>query len=200
MAPVNSKAVPCVYLASSVCRSLQCLISHLTQGGKGGLLFRLTCSVVLCGGRSTANKHRWHVWGLLAVSGPHWDCPRSAHSVCFPSLHYSGFRLFCKVWALGCVHFPGLSLSGSGSQVLHKGADSVRPAFCSFRVGAAQETRCLASALSSGAVRLITSLSQLLGFQEHPSPVCCMSLLGSLFLAATLPADVNCPESQEVFG
>ena len=27
--------------------------------------------------------------------------------------------------ALGCVHFPGLRYSGSGSQVLHKGAHSV---------------------------------------------------------------------------
>ena len=31
--------------------------------------------------------------------------------------------------ALGCIHFPGLSCSGSGSQVLHKSADLVGPAF-----------------------------------------------------------------------
>jgi len=35
-------------------------------------------------------------------------------------------------WALGCRHFPGLSRSGSGSRVLHKGTDSVRPAFCAL--------------------------------------------------------------------
>ena len=35
-------------------------------------------------------------------------------------------------WALGCVHFPGLSRSGSGSRVLHEGADSVGPAFCAL--------------------------------------------------------------------
>ena len=35
-------------------------------------------------------------------------------------------------WALGCVHFPGLSRSGSGSWVLHKGTDSVGPAFCAL--------------------------------------------------------------------
>ena len=40
VAPVPSEAVPFVYLAS-VCRSLQCLISTLTQAGGGGLLFRL---------------------------------------------------------------------------------------------------------------------------------------------------------------
>ena len=37
-------------LASSVCKFLQCLNSILTQGCKGGHLFRLTCSVVLWGG------------------------------------------------------------------------------------------------------------------------------------------------------
>ena len=35
-------------------------------------------------------------------------------------------------WALGCVHFPGLSRSGWGSRVLHKGTDSVGPAFCAL--------------------------------------------------------------------
>ena len=72
-------------LASSVCKYLQCLISTLTQGGEGGLLFRPTCSVLLWDGRNTANKYYWHVWGVLAVSQPHWVCPCSWHG-CFPSL------------------------------------------------------------------------------------------------------------------
>ena len=38
----------------------------------------------------------------------------------------------CLRQALGCVHFPGLSHSGSGSQVLHKGTDSVGPTFCAL--------------------------------------------------------------------
>ena len=38
----------------------------------------------------------------------------------------------CLRQALGCMHFPGLSHSGSGSQVLHKGPDSVGPAFCAL--------------------------------------------------------------------
>ena len=38
-------------LASSVCKSLKCLISALAQGGECGRLFRLTCSIVLWGGR-----------------------------------------------------------------------------------------------------------------------------------------------------
>jgi len=43
----TSRAVPSsvFILASSVCKSLRCLISALAQGGEGGHLFRLTCSV-----------------------------------------------------------------------------------------------------------------------------------------------------------
>ena len=52
---VTSKAVPSV-LASSVFWSLQCLISVLTQGSGGGHFFRLTCPVMLWGGRDAANK------------------------------------------------------------------------------------------------------------------------------------------------
>ena len=79
-------------LASSVCRSLQCLISALTQGAEGGHLFRSTCSVVLWGGRNTASKC---LQGVLVVSRPHRVCPRSQR-VCFPSLHCSGSRLLCR--------------------------------------------------------------------------------------------------------
>ena len=82
-------------LAPSVCKSVQALISILTQGGEGGHLFRLTFSIVLWEGRNTANKYYWHVWGVLAVSGPHWVCPHS-WCVCFPSLHCSGSRLLCR--------------------------------------------------------------------------------------------------------
>ena len=35
-------------------------------------------------------------------------------------------------WALGCMHFPSLSHSGSGSRVLHKGAYLVGPVFCAL--------------------------------------------------------------------
>ena len=80
---------------SFLCKLLQCLISVLTQGGKGGHLFRLTCSVVLWGGRNTANKYHLRVWGVLTVSVSHWICLHSQR-LCFPSLHYSGSRLLCR--------------------------------------------------------------------------------------------------------
>ena len=50
-------------LASSVCKSLQCLISALTQGDEGDYLIRVTCSVVLWGGRDTASKYHRHCTG-----------------------------------------------------------------------------------------------------------------------------------------
>ena len=38
----------------------------------------------------------------------------------------------CLKWVLGCVHFLGLSHSGSGFCILHKGTYSVGPAFCAL--------------------------------------------------------------------
>ena len=120
-----------LFILTSVCKSLQCLMSALTQGGEGGHLVRLTCSVMLWGGRDTTNKYHWLVWGVLAVFLQHRVCPHS-WCVCFLSLHCSGFRLLCRERFLGCVYFPGLSCSGSNSRVLHKGAHSVGSVFCSL--------------------------------------------------------------------
>ena len=104
--------------------------------------------------------------------------------VVFPGLHCLGFRLLC--WglseaALGCVHFSDLCCSGSGSRVLHKGTDSVGPAFCASQAQAAQATKCLASAHSPGEVHLITFLVPAAWFPgcAAASQVCRVSLLGS---------------------
>ena len=59
-----------------------------------------------------------------------------AHGVCaFPV--YTAQALGCSArnclrWALDCLHFAGLSRSGSHTQVFLKGADSVGPAFCAL--------------------------------------------------------------------
>ena len=124
------KQLPLCILASSICCSLQSLISVLTQGGEGGHLLRLTCSVVLWGGRNTANKYHWHVWGLLAVYGPHWVFPSFRKCVLPRStvLRLQGaLQGYCPKWGLHFMQFPGLS--HSGSPVLRKGPDSVRCAF-----------------------------------------------------------------------
>ena len=159
-------------LASSVCKSLQYLISALTQGVEGGHLFRLTCSVVLWGGRNTANKYHWCVWGVLAVYGPHWVCP-SSWSMCFPGLH---------VQAPGS---PAGVLSKSGS-VFHELPRSKLLRFgflgtpqrhrlgwaytsCPSQVQAAQETRCLASGLTQvGRASYSTTQSLPLSFLGVP--------------------------------
>ena len=53
-----------------------------------------------------------------------------AHGMCaFPV--YTAQALRCSA-ELRCVHFPGLSCSGSGSWVLHKGTDLVGPVFCAL--------------------------------------------------------------------
>ena len=125
---VTSKGVPSVVLASCVSWPLQCLISTLTQGGDGGYIFRLTCSVVKWGGRNAANNNTGVCSQCLGHTG---FVP--THGVCaFPV--YTAQDLGCSAGnclrpALDCMHFPGLSCSGSGTRVLLKGADSVGPAF-----------------------------------------------------------------------
>ena len=155
-------------------------------------------------GRNTANKYHWHVWGVLAVSPPHWVC-HCSWRVCFPSLHYSGSRLLCRE----------LSEAGPWLHVLPRSKPlrfrfSGIPQRCRFvwacvlfpsQVWAAQVIRCLGSTVtSSWGLHLIASpIPQFSGCTTSaPSQVCRVSLLGSWSLAATLPADVNHPESQEV--
>ena len=125
--PVASKAVPSV-ITSFVCWSHQCLVSALTQRGRWRTLFfffRLTCSVVLWGGREGCCKQI-----ILA-------CARSAsatlglppiHGVCSLPAH-AAQALGCSagnhLWsALGCLPLPGPSRSGSGTRVVLRGTDS----------------------------------------------------------------------------
>ena len=101
--------------------------------------------------------------------------------------------------------FPGLSCSGSDSQVYpqrHRlGWVCI---LCPPQVRAAQVTRCLASAVTTrcGGVHLIASpvpAAQFSGcIMGMPSHMCRVSLLGSSSLAATLTVDISHPESQEV--
>ena len=98
--------------------------------GRGGLLFRFACSVVLWGGRDAADKCHWPVWGALTVFQPHWVWPRSWCVLSLSILLSS--RLLYREWALSCVHSPGPSHSDSGFRAFHKSTDSVGPAFCTF--------------------------------------------------------------------
>ena len=134
--PVASKAVPSV-IASSVCWSLQCLVSTLTQRRWWRTLFfffffRLTCLVALWGGREGCCKQ---ITLACARSASATLCLPPIHSVCSLPAH-TAQALGCSgnhPWlALGCLHFPGPSRSGSGTRVVPRGADSVGPAFCAL--------------------------------------------------------------------
>ena len=138
-----------LYILASVCKSLYCLISALTQGGSGGHFLRLTCSVVLWGGRDAAKKKQWRV---LAVSRPHWVCRRS-RCLRFPCLQCLGSRLLCQ----------GVSEAGPGLYALPRSKPlrfrysgspqrcrlSWACVLCSPRVRAAQVTRCLPNVVAA---------------------------------------------------
>ena len=164
-------------LASSVCKSLQCIISALTEGGKGGHLFRFTCSVLLWGGRNTVNKYYWHVWGVLTEYGPYWICPQLMQCVLSRS---TLLRL-------------RVALQGELSKV--------GPVF--FALPRSEQLRQPSGkyAVPGGLCILITPLVPATWFPRStmraPSQVCCVTPLGSRFLAVTLLADVNCEGSQE---
>ena len=169
------KRFPLFILASSVCRSLQCLISALTQGGEGGLLFRLTCSVVLWGGRNTANKYHWRVWGVLAVSGPYWVVP--ANSVC-AFLVYTTQAPGCSAGGLSkggpglrvCPRSKPLRFRFSGTPQRHRLGWAY--VLCPSQARAAQVTRCFVNALSPGRGCILSPPpSQPLG----SSQACCVS-------------------------
>ena len=180
-------------MVPSVCFGFFCLLVssvsnfHPDSRGEGGHLSRLTCSVVLWGGRSTANKYHWLVWGVLAVSRCTGSAP--AHGVwAFPV--YTAQAPGCSAGQLSEAG-PGLHalprskplrFRFSGSPQWHR--LSWACVLCPSRVRAAQATRCFASALSPGrAVRLITSPVQATRFPEYAagalSQVCRLSPLGS---------------------
>ena len=78
-----------------------------------------------CGEGGTLQKYITDVCGECLQRLSHTGfAPAHAHVLSQPGN--------CLRRALGWEHFPGLSHSGLGSQVLHKGADSVGPAFCAL--------------------------------------------------------------------
>ena len=119
-------------LASSVCKSLQYLTQALTQGGEGCHLFRLVCSgavgreehckqICVCGKSA-------HSLGHTGFAPAH-TCVLSRSTLLRLQVALQGN---CLKWALGFVHFPGLSRLGSGSQVLHKSTDLLGPVVCAL--------------------------------------------------------------------
>ena len=159
---VTSRAVlsSLFIFASSVCKSLWCLTSTLTQGGEGSHLFRFTCSVVLWGGRNTGNKYHWHVWGVPSVYGPHWVCPSSQ------------WRVLSRSTLLRLQR----SLQGTVQS---------RPwVLCPSQVQAGQATRCLWAHCPRQAVRLnhLPNIGRSVSWcaTRAPTQVCHVSLLAAV--------------------
>ena len=128
------------------------------------------------------------VWVSLGLP-PLTTCVLSQSTLLRLQVAFQGKRL---KWALSLVYFSGLSHSGSGSWVLHKGRLSWN-CFVPF------------SDLNS-------SGNQVLGERTLPrfpatqfpgcavgalSQVCCVSPLGNWFLAAALLVDVNRPDPRK---
>ena len=138
-------------LASSVCRSLWCLIAALTQGGEGSHLFRLTCSVVLWGRGGTLQINIAGMCGECSQCMDHTGFVPGHSSMCFPGLHCSGSRMLWKALFKVGPAFRALPRSKplrfrfSGTPQGHRLDWAC--VLCPSQVRAAQTTRCLASAL-----------------------------------------------------
>ena len=113
----------------------------------------LTCSVMLWGGRNTANKYHQRALGVLgAVSRPYWVCPLSQH-VCFPSLHCSGSSLlFWELYEVG----PGLRALPRSELLRFRFSGTPQRCrlvwaciLCPSEVQEVQVTRCLASTVAT---------------------------------------------------
>ena len=186
-ASVTSRAVPpsLFILASSVCKSLLFLVSALTLGGEDGDLFRLTCLVVLWGGRNTANKYHWHVWVVFTVDGPHWVCHSPMQCVLPRStlVRLQGtLQGHCPKWALHFMQFPGLStqvlMCFTGAQTQMGCAFCALPSSVQFRDQVLGE-----HTVPGGPCILFTSLVLATQFpgcaMRTQSQVCHVSLLGA---------------------
>ena len=132
--PVASKVVPSV-IASSVCWSLQRLVSALPQRGQWRTLFFFFLGSLVqsrCGEGGTLQTINTGMCSqCLSHTGSaptHGACSLPAHTA-----QALGCSAGNHLWpALGCLHLPGPSRSGSGTWVVLRGADSVGPAFCAL--------------------------------------------------------------------
>ena len=173
-------------LASSVCKSLQDLTFALTQGGEGGQLFKLTCSVV-CGEGGTLQTNITGVCGECSQCVGHTGFA-PAHGVCaFPV--YTAQAPGCSAWELSKVG-PGLHALPRSKPLRFRFLGTPQ----SHRLGwvcilspsqvrAAQATRCFASTHSQDVMCLIISLVPVDQFPRcaarAPPQVCRVSPLGS---------------------
>ena len=162
-------------------------------------MFRFACSVMLWGGGALQTN----VTGLCGehsrFSGHTGFAPAWGGGVCFPL--YSAQAPGCSLGSGPCVACTSQAYA-TQIQVFRystKAQTRLGLRFVPSPVGAAQAARSLTSALSLGAGRLLPSAVPA-SVSMCAGRVHLVSVLGSWTLAATLPADVDHPESQKVFG
>ena len=139
----------CHFQGGSLCFSFFCfLVSSLSDfryDTRGAVMdtsiFRLTCSSHIVGWEGCCKQITLAC--ARSVSATQGLPPLTAHTA--QALGCSaGNRLRP---ALGCMHLPGLSCSGSGPQVVLRGADSVGPAFCALP--RSEQLGCLVSTVAA---------------------------------------------------
>ena len=152
-----------------------CLFSHAV--GREGRCKQISLACV------------WSIHSVLTTLGlpPHWVCSRSRR-VCYTAQAPS-----CSIGS------GPLVACGSSFQVLHKSPDLVGPAFCAFPGPSSLGSQELEERSLPGCSALIPSAVPA-SVSAHACWVRLVSVLGSWSPTATLPADGNHPESQEVFG
>ena len=146
------KWFPLFILASSVCWSLQCLISTLTQGGDGGHFFRLTVQSC-CGEGGTLQTNITGVCGECSQSfSPTRFAP--AHGVCsFPVYTIQAPGCFAgELFEAGpglCALPRSKALRFSFSGTPQRRRFGWACVLCPSQVRAAQVTRCLARVVAA---------------------------------------------------
>ena len=155
---------------ASVCQSLQCLISALTQAGGGGLLFRRL--VPSRSGEGLALLFPSTLLRLLAA----------LYGAC-PALR--------GVPALGCSTKPWIQLRLRFVPSLAQAAQAARSLTGALSPGAARLLPSAVPASVSASARRVRAPSPLQ--VPSSSPRLCRSGVCALCLAATLPVDVNHP-------
>ena len=129
----------CHFQGGSLCFSFFCLlvssVSDFCPDTKGVVVDTFLLGSLVqsrCGEGGTLQTNNT---GLCLQCLSHTG-PAPAHGACTLPAHTSQ-ALSCSAGkhlrpALGCMHLPGLSRSGSGTWVVLRGADLVGPAFCAL--------------------------------------------------------------------
>ena len=128
----------CHFQGGSLCFSFFCLlvssVSDFRPDTKGAVVDTFLGSLVQlrCGEGGTLLTNNT---GMCSQCLSHTG-PAPAHGACALPAH-TAQALGCSAGnrtrpALGCIHLPGLSHSGSGARIVLRGADSVGPAFCAL--------------------------------------------------------------------